>query len=360
MEKYTNQTFYKLPESRQKELTKIARDNTYKRTFQDEHGVTFFVYDLGKNEEVAFGEDWHSEMITALYILLDTLSKTKNSQFIPYLVSTIKNNCVKEKVESLLKSLNKEELKEIYIECMADLRKQGVNFYQYISRQELHDALYQSKKTGEKQTLLQSALIDLVLELDLEVQQNGGIEQWIEEKKEKNRKGPKIYAKHKILLDKVWNESIEPNERKKCAKILIELQYSSDELATSISKGSIDVNKIRIMYEIPSLKRLVREAMGKINLSLAMLIFAVIEDRYILSKMNWNDIKIEELKVQGEKGMFSSVVAKFIVEMHKQGRRTLTQEEIDDIFAEEPDRKERMRAYFTLVQNGLYSDDNRN
>ena len=51
-------------------------------------------------------------------------------------------------------------------------------------------------------------------------------------------------------------------------------------------------------------------------------------------------------------------VAKFIVEMSKQGKRRLTEEEIDEILLTgEMTLTEKIRVYFMLAQNGLYNDD---
>ena len=356
MRKYTYIELETLAEPKQRELMDSATRNAPIRTIEDEKGKKFFVYNVN-DEEVAVDEEWQNYMITALYTFLDMKKNNNTSDFLECFISAIKNHFRKNSVEILLKKLNKEELKQIYIQCAKELKEQGIDLYEYISRQELYDLLSRTEtKTPEEKLLQARSLIDLLLELNSEVQAAGGIEKWIDEKKEKERKGPRIYAKIK-LLSKIWDDSVKKEERESAGKYLIKLQYSSEELAKDMTEGEISLDRLSIIYEIPSLKRLVKEAMGQIDLRLAILIYATIDDRYILSKMNWNDIKIEELKIQGEKGMLSSVVAKFIVEMDKQGGRTLTQEEIDDIFAEEPDRKERMRAYFTLVQNGLYSDD---
>lgn len=276
----------------------------------------------------------------------------------------------KEKVDRILLQANKRMLVDIYMNCVDEIKEKGLDFYKYISPDELY-ALLQTERDmntnsldGKRYAAIDIAMREVSTNLNASVQQAGGIINWTSQRIKQGSKGAKKDPKTNFAYDKrrllegLYDENISEEDKQKMAKLLAKAKFNAKDLSFLISRLDISVIQVEEMYEKYScLSSIVIGAMAELDLVFAITFVEVAKKPEWYGKIKWNSIKVEELKnTRYMCGAFD--VAKFIVEMSKQGKRRLTEEEIDEILLTgEMTLTEKIRAYFTLTQNGLYSDD---
>lgn len=271
----------------------------------------------------------------------------------------------KDKVGDILSRANKQMLVAIYMNCVVEIEKKGLDFYKYISPDELY-ALLQTERDmntnpldGKRYETIDIAMRVISTDLNASVQQAGGIINWTKQRIQgaKKQRPNYVYDKQR-LLEGLYDPQITDDDKKEYARLLVKVRFDSNDLSRLMSTFQISIEQVETMYDTYSnLRNIVIGAMAKIKLELAITIFGITKRAELLGQIQWNNIKVQELKDV----MFMCEVldvVNFIVEMSQQGKRKLKEAEIDFIFESKKDNKaEMMRVYFILVQNGLYNDD---
>ena len=316
----------------------------------------------------------HMALVEWIYkdIESDVKNEEKNIETVTRRMKDLLRSSIydKEKVDSILLQANKRMLADIYMNCGDEIKEKGLDFYKYISPDELY-ALLQTERDmntnpldGKRYAAIDIAMREVSTNLNASVQQAGGIINWTSQRIKQGGKGAKKDPKtnfaydKRCLLEGLYDENISEEDKQKMAKLLAKARFNAKDLSFLISRLDISVIQVEEMYKKYScLSSIVIGAMAEVDLVFAITFVEVAKKPEWYGKIEWNSIKVEELKkTRYMCGAFD--VAKFIVEMSKQGKRRLTEEEIDEILLTgEMTLTEKIRVYFMLAQNGLYNDD---
>lgn len=367
MKKYNLMKFQLSPEKEQKfvEETILAGTLEEKVVIDGEEYLHFLNPTTG--ESVLLQKDIETFYREFIYdIINDKIKQNDIGTALDVLGIAIKRFFDRDEIDKILKKTDTVFLKNVFVNYRTTLKERKVDVFKYGSILAIYQDLLANyiellkiKGKDKEIKIVDEAVKDIKRTIDNEVKAYGGLEEWIEKKALTKKRAYNIYAKDRVL-EKILSKDSTTETKQKHAELLLDLGFSKKDLYRLIKSGELTPAILKRLYNIPELKKIVKETVGKFDTYNAMMSFLEIGEEEVLDKFNWNQVKVEELKRIAEttEGVTASNISLFIIKLCKSREKGLSEQEIDEILeCKARNKNDMLRAYFELAKNGLYTEN---
>ena len=155
--------------------------------------------------------------------------------------------------------------------------------------------------------------------------------------------------------------STEGEKKEEYIKSLKRRKIKAEDIVKLVQQKKISYEDLDNLYKIKTCRHIISKVIAGLHFTSVVKVYMVSRNIYILDNINWDDINTGKLRrcVDSilEPDITPLAVAEIIVRMHQLGKMKMTDLDISSIFDYVTNIDERIRVYFELVKNGVYTED---